>query len=380
MKKFFITIVILTLINFSNSADCKCKFIEYTDGYNCLMTTSFREKVEVTKIIGDHLEGKTSSDVESIYVIYSSTTKYIPSQFCQHFDNLERFDINGGLIIEFTKDILDGCSKLNSIALRSSKINYLEPNLLENLSSLEYFILSSTKVEYLPKNFFTKNLNLKRVELFSNKLEIINAEFPSTLTALSVLQNGCNVNKQFNKNDLRSPSLESVVNDVKQNCNNLTDNSLELTTLKSDSSTEQKINEIENEMSFVISSFGEVIFNYLYLEGLRMKQIIFSNKIIQNDQSLNLTSENIEKVKGEIQKIDEIFLKLKLFETENVKNLKAFEGSLEDIEELEEEIENLRILVTENESMMIVVFVILLVFSVVATFLTINVKNLTKMC
>lgn len=235
--------------------ELECRFVEYPDGYNCVMMSNLMKNDRVTSVEGDHKENQNNSNVASLFILYSSRTRYVPFGACSKFDNLKQFDINGQKITEVTSEILDGCLNIVAFIVRNSRIKALDENLLKNVQLLEHFTLDNTLVEYLPENFFKYNKNLKRIFLSGNKLKVINVIFPSTLTMLRLFSNQC-INDGHISTDSRSTPLIVLIDEIKNKCNNQT-NQLS-TTQKIDTANEQLIQLLEDKMNLLHDYLGSL--------------------------------------------------------------------------------------------------------------------------
>lgn len=228
--------------------ELECRFVKYPDGYNCVMMTNLMANDRVTSVEGDHKENKNNENVASLYILYSSRTKYVPFGVCAHFKNLKQFDINGQRVMEITRNILDGCPNIVSFIVRNSRIKVIDVNLLENVKLLEHFTLDTTLVEYLPENFFKNNKKLKEVVMNGNKLKVINVIFPLTLTMLRLFSNQC-INDGHISTDARSTPLSVLIEEIKNSCNDQTNITQLSTTQKIDTGNEQVIKLLEEKMN-----------------------------------------------------------------------------------------------------------------------------------
>ena len=186
------TILILILcINLIRSDDLSCYFMTHSDGYNCHMRGNFERNTTITSINGVHNKLKNDSHVEVLFMERTSLSKYLPFGICAYFDNLIELECFGSQVMEITREVFNGCSKLNSMTIQNSKFTSLPTDVFYDLNSLRTLEISSTKLSVLQSGLFDKTQNLLKLDLQKNELAIINVIFPQSVVRIDLRNNLC---------------------------------------------------------------------------------------------------------------------------------------------------------------------------------------------
>ena len=218
-SKVLIFFLLLTRSSFAE--ELKCVYFGIFQNYMCEMSNVFNETQEITSVSGEHAYGKGVSDVNAFYVKRESLTKYIPTKVCNFLVNLKIMNINGYALVNLKKQVFAGCQKLEQISLENIDFKELDEDLLSEAPAIERFLLAYSKVEVLKKNFFKNNQKLTLVALRSNNLKIIETEFPSTITHLSVTNNLC-VNGAYSEDITLNLTLSTFTQKIYDKCSNKT--------------------------------------------------------------------------------------------------------------------------------------------------------------
>lgn len=346
-----------------------CRFVDYPDGYNCVMMTNLVKNDNVTSVAGDHKEYKNNLSVASLYILYSSRTRFVPFGVCTQFENLKQFDINGQRVTEITSDILEGCSGITTFIVRNSRIKSLDENLLKNVKLLEHFTLDSTLVEYLPESFFKYNKNLKQILLNANKLKVINVIFPTTLTMLRLFSNMC-INNGYLSSDSRSTPLIMLIEEVKNNCNNLT-NQLS-TTQKIDTANEQIIQLLEEKIHLFKDNLATIRMSSITSITMELKRALIAQ---MQFELIFKNSRNISEINGQLETLEINHGAIERGLNDAILLCRQLEVELDDFESLSEKYDAFREENNTLENHMIIIFcvqVVTIAFVIYKSYLLVN--------
>ncbi|XP_070495203.1 uncharacterized protein MCAP_0864-like [Chironomus tepperi] len=180
------------------SDDLSCYFMTHSDGYNCHVRGRFEQNTTITSINGVHNKLKNDSDVEVLFMERTSLSKYLPFGVCTFFDSLTELECFGSQLIELTREVFVGCSKLDLVMIQNSKFTSLPTDVFYDLATLRTLEISSTKLSVLQAGLFEKNQNLLKLELQNNQLAIINVEFPPSVIQIDLTNNLC-IDSNFTK-------------------------------------------------------------------------------------------------------------------------------------------------------------------------------------
>ena len=189
--KAIISVILIYFTNLIRSEDLSCYFMTHSDGYNCHMRGSFERNTTITSINGVHSKLKNDSDVEVLFIERTSLTKYLPFEICAYFDNLIEFECYGSQIIEITREVFNGCNKLDSAMIQNSKFTSLPTDVFYDLNFLRILQITSTKLSILQPGLFERNQNLLKLDLQSNQIAIINVIFPPSVVQIDLRKNLC---------------------------------------------------------------------------------------------------------------------------------------------------------------------------------------------
>ncbi|KAL7039713.1 hypothetical protein ACKWTF_000079 [Chironomus riparius] len=184
-------LIIFWCLHLVRSDDLSCYFMTHSDGYNCHMRGNFEHNTTITSINGVHNKLKNDSHVEVLFIERTSLTKYLPFGICAYFDNLMELECFGSQVFELTREVFNGCTKLDSMTIQNSKFTSLPTDVFNDLNILRTLEISSTKLSVLQSGLFDKTQNLLKLDLQKNQLAIINVIFPTSVIRIDLKNNLC---------------------------------------------------------------------------------------------------------------------------------------------------------------------------------------------
>lgn len=188
-------LIFITSIGLSQSITLNCKYTSNPKyGYTCIATNddlvTSRDDREVTKVNGQHLNGKTENDVKFFQTLVTEVN-YFPKGITKFFNNLDVIEIKNGNLIEITKEDLE-----------------------EFGSKLRMLWFGGNKLKNIKADLFEFNENLEKIGFDSNEIEKIDAKSfdgLKNLQSLFLRWNSCTNDEDFAEND-----REKVLNLIKK--------------------------------------------------------------------------------------------------------------------------------------------------------------------
>lgn len=119
-------------------------------------------------VIGNHLDGKTNSDIEEIRIDNSSTLTSMPSNIGNLLPNLISVDIRAEQITSVTAEDLKQFPNLILLAISVGPIVSLDADLLKYTPKIQAFIVPSNKIMNVGQDLLTNLVDLKFVNFLSN--------------------------------------------------------------------------------------------------------------------------------------------------------------------------------------------------------------------
>lgn len=108
---------------------------------------------EVLRVVGDHVEGKTSKDVDAIS-ISSIELKRFPRLIGRFFPNLKAMTINSCGLKGIEKSDLLGLTSLTQLTLNGNEITELPNDLFHATPQLEAVSFYGNQIEFIGANIF----------------------------------------------------------------------------------------------------------------------------------------------------------------------------------------------------------------------------------
>ena len=211
--RLFAVIILLQISSWVQSATLMCSFKILSDGYNCEIFSDFSQKnVTITSINGRHMKGKSNSNVDVLLMIRNS--KYLPTNMCKFFENVNLFEIKQTDVRQISKPIFAGCGKLKTIQIKWTLVSSLPEDVFSDLVNLENLDLSENRIEVLPTQLFKNNQKLQAIKFNGNLLRIINVILPISVTSAAFRFNPC-IDSEFAQS---LSSVDSLVSEIDQKC------------------------------------------------------------------------------------------------------------------------------------------------------------------
>lgn len=294
-----------------------CKFEMNLYDYSCRMTSTFTESNQpVTVVGGSHASWKRNSQVVLLNVPADSTTSYLPTNLCSRF-SLTKFDVNSKALVEISRSVFTGCTKVERIKIANSQIAWLPEDTFYDLSNLVYLEMVGNKLEILQKNMFPWYIKLKQINLDQNQLAIINTNFPTTLTLLSLKGNVC-IDKSF-------PGEVSTIGKMNSDCQELCTHA---GFKKAKSALDVKINDLETAMTV----------NAQKVNRLEIEKIDFLSKM----KLLEKEKENQKQINSELREAqNNLFLNISQLSITNDEKSEEIQLLSSNHSEAQEKIEEL---------------------------------------
>lgn len=183
--------IIILIAKASQGEEIKCEYLNHYFNYYCKVLNILEIDTTASTAVGTHNYGKGISDVNVLFVSSQSTTKLVPSNSCNVFKNLKKFDISGRFVDNLKPDVFSGCSKVDGIKIYLPKLTEINEDLLTEVPNLTSISLTFTNIEILPRNLFKNNQKLTQINLSYNKFKAISTEFPVSVNMLSLQGNTC---------------------------------------------------------------------------------------------------------------------------------------------------------------------------------------------
>lgn len=203
---------------------------------------------------GNHLDGKTESDVEAL-IIKNQNVTFLPNDLGEKFENLKRLEVTSSnlkaandenfeqmnlqtlklrknSLEKFDVQIFDDLEELNLDENQISEIGYLKSETLEiisinynqlnnlttdnfkSLPNLMEFYAKNNKIEVLKSEFFRHNEKLTKVDFSNNNLDFIDFKIANKFSNFDLSGNPClNDHEVFNETSI-------IDEKVKESCGN----------------------------------------------------------------------------------------------------------------------------------------------------------------
>lgn len=201
-----ISLLILTLTPSSHSLYIECTYNKnnhdqihedfYWDvlkhAYTCDGKVTIENSREVSKIVSDHKNGKSNSDVHGLMIIYQRELVQFPRGIDQFFKHLQAIDLEACGLTAITAEDLAPFRHLKQISLDDNKITQL------------------------PNDLFKHNPKLQRIDFGGNPLLHVGPQIFKTLPELVTVfarHTTCTSENAvaFNRFDVRALELELAV-------------------------------------------------------------------------------------------------------------------------------------------------------------------------
>jgi Leucine-rich repeat (LRR) protein len=131
---------------YSDKKSCNYKF-------NVYRIITWKLDVSVVRVIGEHEEGRSNADVESVKFSDFKLSQF-PRNIGNYFPNLKVLTINNCTLTTVSKFDLMGLKQLKQLTLNGNSISVLPNNLFENTPALEFVSFYGNRIEFIGRNIF----------------------------------------------------------------------------------------------------------------------------------------------------------------------------------------------------------------------------------
>lgn len=153
--------------------------------YGCDVTVGRSGNLtSLVDVIGNHLEGKTNSDIELIRIDNSSTFTSIPSNIGNLLPNLLGIDIRDELMTSVTAEDLKQFPNLTYLSICACPIVSLDGDLFKYTPHIQALLIPSNKIVNVGLDLLTNLVDLKFVNFLSNPCLSYYASNPQQLEFL----------------------------------------------------------------------------------------------------------------------------------------------------------------------------------------------------
>ncbi|XP_070495732.1 leucine-rich repeat-containing protein 15-like [Chironomus tepperi] len=136
--------------NTTSLSTIECIFDITSTGYRCNAIINNPTGTDITSISGQHLPGRTDSDVQIVSIL-SQNTRNFPGIFCRQFGNVRE------------------------ISIIQSNLELVESSAFADCRSIEQIIINENLVTSLPANLFANSPRLYHVSFLFNQISQIHA-------------------------------------------------------------------------------------------------------------------------------------------------------------------------------------------------------------
>lgn len=137
--------------------------------YSCDLTVEHSGNLSsVVSVVGNHLEGKTNSDVKRIFINNSSTFTSIPSNIGNLLPNLIAVEFRAELITSVTAEDLKQFANVTCLSIYVSPIVSLDGDLFKYTPHIQALFIPSNKIVNVGADLLTNLVDLKVVNFLSN--------------------------------------------------------------------------------------------------------------------------------------------------------------------------------------------------------------------
>lgn len=313
MKSLVTVALLLLKLKISVAIQLNCAIIKEFDGLSCKMLSSFNGKDQiVTSSSGNFGYGKSSANVNVLWITADSLTSYLPIKTCSHFTSLSKIDVESKRLKEISRDVFRECSKVRNVYIFNSMISYLPEDVFDDLNNLVYLDMHNNKLLSLPMYLFLFNPKLKEVNFNNNMLAIIDTYLPSYLTLISFKDNICTDKKfpgdyqnvaAFKEHLQTSCSLASMKLHKNETESKMTAYQSEIT------SNSEKISQLKRDLEELSIEKGK-----LQIKDNQCQQNITLNliKLVEQSKEIQLLTANHTQSKDQTEQLFNEIISLKL--------------------------------------------------------------------
>jgi len=187
IKVFVLIFIILVKSQSINSQTIFCLYSETASGYTCELFIFNPDGFDnITIINGQHIVGKSDSDVQSIISLGGLSTN-IPRIFCDRFFNVKSINFSSLNIERIGINSFWNCRNLMSLDVQMNQIASIHQLAFVNTANLTSINLQHNKITNSSNNVFFGLYNLTVLNVGDNQLSTLHSNWFSTLTSLRYL-------------------------------------------------------------------------------------------------------------------------------------------------------------------------------------------------
>lgn len=179
------------LIPFAASLSVNCVFktatwANFEPAYFCYLKGVKAETPDttVTEGHGNHLSGKTETDVNSIWIDQSPDCLYFPKGLESFFRNIKGLSVTSSGLKSITQDDLRVFPKLTAFWVYSNKLTTVEPKLFTFNPKLKIIDFGNNRIRSISADLFDPFENIEKALFNKNICTITDAKTPDELKAL----------------------------------------------------------------------------------------------------------------------------------------------------------------------------------------------------
>lgn len=178
----FLFIIFLTIsVNESLAVEetFNCDFYTGFYGYSCTLTnSSFGNEGDTIVSTGNHLVGKSNSDVKCVSCNEKSNCNFtvFPTPIYNQFPNVEALQLTNVGLKELSENSLGNCGRITTLQLYDNKIEILGAGTFKNCHNLKSLIILSNRISDVHKDAFINLVDLTDLNLYDNYITIIDPE------------------------------------------------------------------------------------------------------------------------------------------------------------------------------------------------------------
>lgn len=121
----------------------------------------------IVSIIGEHEEGKSNADVESVH-ISGVKLDFFPRYLCKYFPNLKSILITSGELKKLSKFDFIGCEGLEKLMIIGNDISTIDNDVFDYAPNIESISLFKNNIKFIGEKVFDKMERLRYVNLKMN--------------------------------------------------------------------------------------------------------------------------------------------------------------------------------------------------------------------
>ncbi|XP_070489948.1 insulin-like growth factor-binding protein complex acid labile subunit [Chironomus tepperi] len=247
---------------FCQNEELSCRYFEDTTGYNCeLIIQNPNGFNNFTGISGDHMDGKTDSDVKAVS-LHRSVTTNIPGIICEKFNNIQRARFESSGIERIDDYSFSQCKNLTILEVMYTMVKRIDRNAFKENSALERLSIDDAELATMPNNVFLNlGKKLKFLSLQKNSFKVLKAEWFQSLVKLEELRLDFNEIEEIPENAFSSVKYLKSLSMTNNKLNVLSAKSFgDLSKLNNYNFFNNHLNAIDenfiNSVKFVASAFG----------------------------------------------------------------------------------------------------------------------------